>query len=499
MANPLIESELTALIEATQFSCATWLAQEQKWRLSPGLCAAIGLRPEWVEWDQKTIALRVHPDESAQFSDGLSRFIDSGQAIAKSFQIRHENGSWRWFFCKSAVQDDYRFLTFQDETEAREERAAMIDSQMRLRSFHDAAPIAIIVWSREGRITEWNHMAETVFGYNRTAAIGSKLVPWLVVPSDQEAFSRTVSSAVKENAVSQYSCRSVTGKGDSIICHWRTVALRGPTGGLSGLLSLAMDITAAEAAAEALKHARDHAVSLNQAKTEFMAMIGHELRTPLNGVLGVAQILEISVGESELEFVKLIRSSGEMLLGVINGIIDYTAIDIRPLEDSLEEMSPAECLALLADACTWKAKKKGVDLELSIDDELWQPVMGDRLSLEKIMSALLDNAVKFTNAGSVIASLSTISTDSATKLVRCSIKDTGCGIAAANLQSIFVPFKQESDVHQRVHGGVGLGLALASKLIERLDGTISVNSVQGQGSEFVFEVPFRLLPPAARQ
>lgn len=490
VAVPALET-LEGLVEASGVTCACWDEKDNRWLLAPGLNATLGLEPTWATWDNEGWGEHLHPDDGFDFAEAMGQFLSDGQFASTTVRLRHKNGSWRWFRCWGKTRGASKFIVLRDETEARQEHAALVDSQMRLRSLYDATPVAIILWSREGRITDWNLMASKVFGHGRETAIGEKLAPLLIAPADYENFSASVKSAIKDNAASQIVCRSLTAEGKEILCDWRSVALRATGGTLMGVLSLAQDVTATRAAEKALRRARDQSEALSQAKTEFLAIISHELRTPLNGVLGMAQLLEMSVTEPDLELVRSIRGSGENLLAIINGIVEYTEIDARPLDASIEEMAPAETLTITAERPALHAAQKGLTFESRLDERLWSPMLGDRRSFEKIASILLDNAVKFTDHGGVSVVLEADVGDDDRIEVRLAVSDTGIGIPPERIKQLFLPFRQGESTIQRVHEGLGLGLALAKKLIDRLGGSIAVESTPGAGTTFVARIPLR--------
>jgi len=486
---------LDILTRATGVCAACWQAQTASWLLTPGLAAALGDSADWHEWSEAAWLQHLHHEDAEPFLDRLRRLADSGTMAEGPVRLRHADGGWRWFRCHGSRNGGQSLLILQQDTEARQERAALVDSQMRLRSIYDAAPVAIILWSRDGRITDWNQMAETLFGHAQSAAVGRKLAPLLIAPADYDRYAASVAGAVRSHGLGQLTCRSLTATGSEIVCDWRTVALRGPKGVLQGLLSLAIDVTAVHEAEAALRRARDEAESLSQAKSEFLSVISHELRTPLNGVLGMAQLLELTVeGDSE-QYVNAIRESGEGLLAIVNGIVQFTEIDARPLASSMEVLSPADTLELAAERHAMTGRRKGLAVALRTDGELPPEVIGDRRSLEKVLDLLLDNAVKFTDTGSIEGTVRA-ETDNAGSLRLCyGIRDTGIGMTPAQLDKLFIPFQQGENAIVRRHGGVGLGLALAKKLVDRMGGRLIVTSQPGQGSDFLVSLPVARPPP----
>lgn len=488
-------SALSFLVSSSGVAGAYWDACQGLWRLTPGLAGGLGLPACWTNWDWSNWHQRIHPDDLLAFTAAISSCSDDAKPGEGELRLRHENGGWRWFRYRESRDSDHRFLHLADDTEARQERAALVDSQLRLRTIYDLAPVAIIIWSREGRITDWNHMAEHVFGYARDEVIGEKLAPLLIAPAAYDVFAASIAASVKGNAESPLICSSRVRSGQEILCDWRTVALRGPKGILQGLLSLALDVTAVVTAEGALRRSRDQAEALSRAKSEFLAVISHELRTPLNGVLGMAQLLELDVSEPHLQQVKAIRTSGEGLLAIINGIVDYTEIDTRSAEASIEEISPAESVALIAERYGLVAKHKGLAFQLELDEQLWDPLLGDRRCFEKVIDVLLDNAVKFTDAGCVSTRVRLEGASDEALEVSVTVADTGIGMSPEVLGHLFVPFYQGEGAIVRRFGGVGLGLALGKKLADRMGATMAVESQPGVGTVFVLKASFRRPAP----
>jgi PAS domain S-box-containing protein len=487
----LAQETFDALIKASGITVALWDPAESCWQITPGLSACLGLQPEWSVWNNANWSEHLHPEDSFEFAQALQEFVNGHGTVTGNVRLKHQNGSWRWFRSEPVADCELRFIRFIDDTEARQERAALVDSQMRLRSIYEAAPVAIILWSREGRISDWNHMAEALFGHERSDAVGQKLTHLLIAPAEYDNFAASIANAVRKNVVDRVVCRSLTAEGKEIICDWRSVTLRGPKGILIGLMSLAFDITASVAAENALRKARDQAMALSQAKSEFMAVISHELRTPLNGVLGMAQLLEMMVAEDALEFVKAIRESGEGLLAIINGIVAYTNIDARPYDQSIESFVLFDSVALAADRYGHLLQQKGLLFEQHLDEQLRQPVMGDQQSFDMVIRVLLDNAVKFTEKGSISVHLRIEVEDADAALVRFTIKDSGIGIPPDKLDDLYSPFHQGENAIVRKYGGVGLGLSMAKKLMDRMGGSISVDSIVDEGTTVVLMLPFK--------
>ena len=248
------------------------------------------------------------------------------------------------------------------------------------------------------------------------------------------------------------------------------------------LLSMAMERDRAEVLLRASNAAAEEA---NRAKSDFLATISHEIRTPMNGILGFSELLlEASLPEEQHAQLKMIRNSAEALLTVINDVLDYSKIEAgkfvvesRPMD--LREAT-RESIALLRDA----AEKKGLALELTVEEGLPRSLMMDPLRFRQVLLNLLGNAVKFTARGHVQVALLLVGGS-----LRVEVGDTGIGIPAEVLPKLFEKFIQADSSTSRRFGGTGLGLAISKKLIELMGGTMGVTSEPGVGSTFWFELP----------
>ncbi len=242
-------------------------------------------------------------------------------------------------------------------------------------------------------------------------------------------------------------------------------------------------------AREELEAARDEALSMSKAKSEFLARMSHEIRTPMNGVLGMTELLQnTALDDKQRRFARTIYSSAESLLHIINDILDISKIEAGKLELDVAPFNlrhmVEECLELLADS----AHRKDLELIGAIDADTHTFVEGDALRLRQILINLLSNAVKFTEHGEIIVRVEEQDGDDEHAQYRFEVRDTGVGIGAENAEKIFDPFTQEDGSTTRRYGGTGLGLSICKQLIELMDGEIGVETNGSQGCTFWFTV-----------
>ncbi|MGV2292554.1 ATP-binding protein [Trinickia sp. YCB016] len=240
-----------------------------------------------------------------------------------------------------------------------------------------------------------------------------------------------------------------------------------------------------EAAAE--REARRLAEAANRAKGEFLASMSHELRTPLNGILGYAQILrrDNTLGEKQRDGIEVIQKSGEHLLVLIEDILDFAKIEAGKLRLEMSDVPLASLLPMIREIIGVKAEQKALEFVCELADDAPLGVRADERRLRQVLLNLLANAVKFTQRGRITLRV----TRSSFGTARFEVRDTGIGIAADQLETIFEPFEQARGPGHRVDG-TGLGLAISRQLVRAMGGEIRVESEVGSGSAFWF----RLMP-----
>jgi len=261
------------------------------------------------------------------------------------------------------------------------------------------------------------------------------------------------------------------------------------SGKFQGVRGVARDITHTLRAEEELRHSKEVAEKSNHAKSDFLASMSHELRTPLNGILGFAQLLELNPKEplstTQTEFTKLIIGSGKHLLELIDQVLELSKVEAGRYVMDIEDVDVSgvldECLSIIQATAT----RREITIHGAVMSGDGISVRADETRLKQVLLNVLSNAVKYNQAQGRV-SVSVDATDNSR--VKISITDTGLGIAAEKQSRLFEPFERLGHENSEIEG-TGIGLTITRELLHSMDGDISAQSVEGQGSTFMIELP----------
>jgi PAS domain S-box-containing protein len=251
------------------------------------------------------------------------------------------------------------------------------------------------------------------------------------------------------------------------------------------------DISERKAAERRLADARDAALRASVVKSEFLATMSHEIRTPMNGVIGSLDLMLDSELAPELaDLAQIARTAANDLLGIIDDILDLSKIEADKVESRRESLDLVAIVEGVGDIVAVTARQKGVGLATYIDPEIPADVRGDSRLLRQVLVNLVGNAVKFTDRGEVVVRAERLAAPESQTLVRFTVRDSGPGIPADAVETLFEPFTQVDQRSSHERGGSGLGLAISSRLVRLMGGRHAVDTELGRGSTFAFELPF---------
>jgi PAS domain S-box-containing protein len=358
------------------------------------------------------------------------------------------------------------------------------------RSLVESSADLTVVSNSEGIILFAAGEGHKDFGYDLSEFVGRRAMDFIHPDKHEDQRGRIADCFAHPHAI---------GRGEApILCKdgsWLDCELIGratsSTDEQPVLVSTVRNISERKRAELEIARSRDQALAASRAKSEFLSSMSHEIRTPMNAVLGMADLLwETELTAEQRRYLGTVINNGTALLELINSILDLAKVESGRLSLEALDFDVREVVEKVADTLAVRADEKGVELGVRIDHDVPAALVGDPLRLRQVITNLVGNAIKFTERGAVVVRVRRSPDSTSAGALLISVSDTGIGIPADKLATLFDPFSQADSSVTRKYGGTGLGLAIVDRLVRLMGGVVSVDSRLGQGSTFSFTAEF---------
>lgn len=375
-------------------------------------------------------------------------------------------------------------------------------------SLIEASPDPLFTISLEGKITDANQASVEATDVSKEDLIGSDFINYFTEPNLAKKGYKEVFS---KGFVVDYPLVLMDGELTNVL--FNGSIYKDADDNVIGAIMVGRDITelkkveseliAAKAFAESAtaiaeealikaESATRIAVESVKAKQQFLSNMSHEIRTPMNAIIGFTKVvLKTDLKSKQKEYLQAIKTSGDALIVLINDILDLAKVDSGKMSFEKVPFKMAKSIAAMMNLFDLKSQEKNVQLIKLYDSKIPQILIGDPVQLHQIILNLVSNALKFTTKGKITVSVKLLEENENEVVIAFSVSDTGIGIEENKIGTIFENFQQASSGTSRIYGGTGLGLAIVKQLVEGQNGSVSVKSTVGQGSDFSFKLTFQ--------
>ena len=489
------QERLSQIIEATNVGTWEWDIEKDETIINEVWAQIIGYSLEEITHPVTTNYWKsiIHPEDIERAGEQLAKaFSKQRENYEIELRAKHKNGNWKWIHSRGKVVNWssegsplQMYGTHIDITQKKEMEIALQKSYdlMNYVIEHNRCAVAIHDLDLKYIYVSQKYVEDFRLEKN---IIGKHLIEGF--PRIPRKWKRVCQRALGGEILTGDDDPYVHEDGTLDWTKWECRPWYKPDKSIGGIVVYSEVITEQRNYELEIVSAKEQAEKANIAKSKFLANMSHEIRTPLNGIMGMLQLLHLTeLNEEQAEFIKICKTSSDVLLRVINDILDYSKIEAGYLELEKKELNIREIIYEVKTMLMPSLQNKDNTFNLYVDERIPIVLLGDAFRLRQVLYNIIGNAVKFTTNGEISISVTLVEEiNENSLLLGFSIKDTGSGIPEDKLEQIFDSFNQADNSITRIHGGTGLGLSITRGLIEKMKGEIWVSSAVGEGSNFKF-------------
>jgi len=436
-------------------------------------------------------AMRESSDELMAKKSALNALLDRQSQVLESLR---EAATSLFPDQASIVNEDLLRLAdiVQEEIQKRHiAEARKEQSDQRLMDIIESLDLGMARYNLQGKLTHIEPRFAQLFGKSPGDMLG--------LSSSDFQRATVVSEEMKSASDFEFSATHrvfeapLIGASDELWLLCTTAPLQDDSGEPNGGVIVVFDITQRKKLEREMREARKAAEAGLELRKSILANVSHELHTPVNAIVGMSALLSATaLSEQQREYLKTMRFSSDSLLVLIDDLLDVSRIESGKVELEFIEFDVRDNFSQLTKGLSLRAEEKGLKFSWEIDTRVANRLRGDVHRLNQVLTNLISNAIKFTEAGNVQLAIGCVMSTENTQRVRFEVKDTGIGIAANRQAAIFQEFTQEDSSTTRKFGGTGLGLAISKKIVELMGGRLELISEKNSGSSFFFELDLEL-------
>lgn len=415
-------------------------------------------------------------------------------ALANERKARKEAESFleRKAFELAQANDKLQNYNLNLELEVERRSMELVTSDIKYRTLIDNMSLGLIEVDNDHRILYSNDSFCEMIGYQREEIIGERADELFVPFQYRKRMKQQQANRITGQA-GVYQVELLKKDGERIWVIISGVPILGNHGETIGSMGIHFDISELKKLQKELESAKMIAEAAQQAEKQFLANMSHEIRTPLNAIIGMTYLLgDTHLSPNQADFVSVLKSSADILQGLISDILDFSKIESGKFEMRARPFNLAEIIHSVCKTFALNLADQPVKMSCVFDPVIQQDLKGDDLALQQILFNLAGNAVKFTHEGQIQLKVDCISRENGWQTLRFAIKDTGIGIAPKDQEQLFQNYRQAKNDTRIIYGGTGLGLAITKQLLELQGGEIWLESELGVGTTFYFQITYQI-------
>ncbi|MEM0518011.1 response regulator [Aequorivita flava] len=435
----------------------------------------------------------IHEDDKEETTIAMQNLALGKSVVNFTNRYKTKEGENKWIEWTSTPDLEAKlvFTIGRDVTEFVQREQLLKKSEQKYHKLFDNIQGILSIHDLDGNFIDVNDAGLAATGYSRKVMQKSTIFHLRDAQYHDEI--KEYLKAIKKYGKASGEMSIVKKSGENAIWYFIST-LDEDEAGNKQVLTNVIDITERKKLNNELKKAKEEAEEAFKAKSEFVANMSHEIRTPLNGIIGFTELaLATKLDETQKQYLEIINQSGVSLYSIINDILDFSKMESNNMKLAIDRIEVEEIVSEAFNIVSYGINTKGLEMLLDIDHNIPHYIWADAMRLKQILVNLLGNALKFTEKGEIKLYVTILENYGEGKMrLRFGVSDTGIGIHKDKQQEIFNPFSQEDGSITKRFGGTGLGLSISNKLLALANSKLQLESEQGKGSNFYFDLDFRV-------